>query len=119
MARTRQSAPPQPCDAAAYSIRAIEIDQNVGELQQEVVELRLLIQDYGNQAHTINQLQEQYREMCDDTIWAWHILYEEKRDNGTLGDEYVAVEGKLAECVERENEAKLWLDAQIAYLDKI
>ena len=29
------------------------------------------------------------------------------------------VEGKVAECVQKENEAKLWLDAQIGYLDEI
>ena len=119
MARTRQSAPPQPCDAAAYRMKAIEIKQNVGELRQEVVDLGLLIEDYGNEALTINQLQEQYRELCDDTIWAWHFLYAEKRNNGILGDEEVLVEGKLAECVERENEAKLWLEAQIEHWEEI
>ena len=119
MARTRQPAPPRPCDAAAYRMKDIAIKQNVAELLKEVADLGLLIEDYGNEARSINEMQERYREICDDTIWAWHFLYEEKRDNGTLGDEEVVVEGRLAECIERENEAKLWLQAQIEHWEEM
>ena len=119
MARTRQPAPPRPCDAAAYRMKDIAMKQNVAELLKEVADLGLLIEDYGNEARSINGMQERYREICDDTIWAWHFLYEEKRDNGTLGDEEVVVEGKLAECIERENEAKLWLEAQIEHWEEM
>ena len=119
MARTRQSAPPRPCDTAAYRMKDIAMKQNVAELIKEVDDLRLLIEDYGNEARSINEMQQRYRELCDETIWAWHFLYEEKRDNGTLGDEEVVVEGKLAECIERENEAKLWLEAQLYHWEEM